>query len=102
MTSTDLVDVFRSTKDVLGDAGVDDDFFIDLLASRLLIERVGESSNQGWWDSRVLSETGRARLDEVTPKTRLKSRINLASKVGRKAESDRLPTDSLSLFSFGP
>lgn len=102
MTSTDLVDAFVSTKDALSNSGIDDEFFLDLIASRLLIERVGESNNQGWWDSRVLSETGRARLEEVTPKTQLQSRITLASKVGRKAESDHLPADSISLFSFGP
>ncbi|MFD1647980.1 BrxE family protein [Haloarchaeobius litoreus] len=102
MTSTDLVNTFVSTKEALNEAGVDDEFFLDLVASRLLIERVGESNNLGWWDSRVLSETGRARLEEVTPKTQLQSRITLASKVGRKAESDRLPADTISLFSFGP
>ncbi len=102
MTSTDLVDAFVSTKDTLSNAGIDNEFFLDLIAARLLIERVGESNNQGWWDSRVLSETGRARLEEVTPKTQLQSRITLASKVGRKAESDHLPADSISLFSFGP
>jgi hypothetical protein len=102
MTSTDLVDAFVSTKDTLSNSGIDDEFFLDLIAARLLIERVGESNNQGWWDSRVLSETGRARLEEVTPKTQLQSRITLASKVGRKAESDHLPADSISLFSFGP
>ena len=102
MTSTDLVDAFVSTKETLSDAGIEDEFFLDLIAARLLIERVGESNNQGWWDSRVLSETGRARLEEVTPKTQLQSRITLASKVGRKAESDRLPADTISLFSFGP
>jgi len=102
MTSTDLVDGFVSTKEALSDAGIDDEFFLDLIAARLLIERVGESNNQGWWDSRVLSETGRARLEEVTPKTQLQSRITLASKVGRKAEADRLPADSICLFSFGP
>lgn len=102
MNSTDLADVFVSTKDTLSNAGIDDEFFLDLIAARLLVERVGESNNQDWWNSRVLSETGRARLEEVTPKTQLQSRITLASKVGRKAEADRLPADSISLFSFGP
>jgi hypothetical protein len=102
MASTDLVDTFTSTKRTLGEAGIEDEFFLDLIAARLLVERVGESNNKAWWDSRVLSETGRARLSEVTPKTRLKSRINLSMKVGRKAESDQLPDDSISLFSFGP
>lgn len=102
MASHDLVEVFTSTRQNLRETGLENDFFLDLIASRLLIERVGESNNQGWWDSRVLSETGRARLEEVTPKTRLQSQVNLAMKVGRKAESDVIPADSISLFSFGP
>lgn len=102
MSSTNIADAYISTKEVLYDAGIDEEFFLDLVASRLLIERVGETDSLDWWDSRVLSETGRARLSEVTPKTQLKSRIDLAVKVGRKAESDRLPDDSISLFSFGP
>ena len=102
MTSPNIVDTYISTKDTLDNSAIEDDFFQDLVASRLLVERVGETNNLDWWDSRVLSETGRARLSEVTPKTQLKSRIDLAMKVGRKAESDRLPDDSISLFSFGP
>lgn len=102
MASSDIVDAYISTKQALYDGGIRDDFVQNLIASRLLIERVGESDNQDWWDSRVLSETGRARLSEVTPNTRLKSRIDLSMKIGRKAESDRLPGDSVSLFSFGP
>lgn len=102
MASADIVDAYVSTKETLDNAGIESDFFRDLVASRLLVERVGGTNNQGWWESRVLSETGRARLSEVTPKTRLKSRIDLAIKVGRKAESDRLPDDSISLFFFGP
>ena len=102
MNSTELADVFSSTKETLQSAGIEDEFFIDLIASRLLVERIGETKNQDWWESRILSETGRTRLDEVTPKTRLQSRVNLATKVGKKAESDRLPDDAISLFSFGP
>lgn len=102
MTSAEFADVFASTRETLENAGMFDDFFLDLVASRLVVERVGESSNQDWWESRVLSETGRTRLSEVTSKTRLNSRITLALKVGRKAESDRVANDSISLFSFGP
>ena len=102
MASTDIADAFTATKETLEQAGIEDDFFLDLVASRLLVERIGESKNLNWWESRVLSETGRTRLSEVTPKTQLQSRINLALKVGRKAESDRLPDDSITLFSLGP
>jgi hypothetical protein len=102
MTSADVANAFTSTRETLEKTGMADDFFLDLVASRLVVERVGESNNQNWWDSRVLSETGRTRLSEVTPKTQLKSRVTLAMKVGRKAESDRVADDSISLFSFGP
>jgi hypothetical protein len=102
MTSSDVVGAFISTKKILREAGIEDEFFQDLVASRLLVARIGETNNQNWCDSRVLSETGRARLSEVTPKTQLKSQIDLALKVGYKVESDRLPDDSISLFTFGP
>ena len=102
MNLTEISDAFLSTRETLQGAGIEDEFFIDLIASRLLVERIGETKNQDWWESRILSETGRTRLDEVTPKTRLQSRVNLATKVGKKAESDRLPDDAISLFSFGP
>jgi len=102
MTSADIVGAFTSTRETLEKAGIEDDYFLDLIASRLVIERIGESGNNEWWESRVLSETGRARLSEVTPKTGLKSQISLSIKVGRKAERDRVPDDSVSLFSFGP
>lgn len=102
MSTSDILDAFTSTKHAIEDAGVQDNFFLNLITSRLLVERIGESDNQGWWDSLVLSETGRQRLSEVTPKTRLKSQMNLALKVGQKAESEETPTDSITLFSFGP
>lgn len=102
MASDDILDTFTSTSETLEDVGVEDDFFRELVASRLTVERVGESNNLDWWESRVLSETGRARLSEVTPKTQLKSRINLAMRVGRKAESDRVPENTASLFYLGP
>jgi hypothetical protein len=102
MTSTGLTETFSSTKQTLHEAGIDDDFFLDLVATRLLVERVGESKNLDWWDSLVLSKTGKIRLSEMTPKTSVKARINLALKIGRKAESDRIPEDTISLYSLGP
>lgn len=102
MSSSDLGAAYRATRDDLREIGIDDSFFLDLLAARLVVERVGETDNLEWWESRVLSETGRDRLTEVTPKTHVKARISLAQKVGRKAERDQLPADAVSLFSFGP
>jgi hypothetical protein len=102
MSLPGLDERFGSVRDDLRELGVEDGFFLDLVAARLLLERVGESDNMAWWDSLVLSETGRVRLEEVTPKTQTKARLTLAQKVGRRAESNRLPDDAISLFSFGP
>jgi hypothetical protein len=83
-------------------AGLTEPLFLDLISARLVIERIGETDNLAWWESRVLSQTGKARIDEITPKTHFEAQIRLASKVGRKAESDRMPRDTISLFDFGP
>lgn len=105
MSMSSLQSVFSTTRDQLGELGIEDRFLRDLIASRLTIERVGEVAETGgldWWDSRVLTSTGRDRLSEVTPRTWVQARIDLAMEVGREAEGDRLPTDSVSLFSMTP
>lgn len=102
MTADELSEEYSATRAVLRNIGLGDEFFRSLVAARLLVERVGETTNLGWWDSRVLSETGRTRLEEITPKTLLRAQIDLASKVGEKAEADRLQEDAISLFDFGP
>jgi hypothetical protein len=70
----------------------------DIIAYRLIIARLGESDNNGWWDSRVLSEFGEASLDEVVPKTVGKRRVELAQRVGKKVESEKVPDGTVSLF----
>ena len=50
----------------------------------------------------MLTETGRDRLKEVTPKTYMKARIELAQRIGRKAERNRLQGDAVSLYYLGP
>lgn len=102
MSVSSLGSVFESTCEDLRNAGLHSDEFGTLVAARLVIERVGDSENLGWWDSLVLGRTGRNRLNEVAEKTHLRARLDLAQKVGRKVESDRLPDDAVSLFSFGP
>lgn len=102
MTDTSLESVFESTCADLRTAGLESTHITNLVAARLVIERVGDSENLGWWDSLVLGPTGRDRLEEVAEKTHVRARIDLAQKVGRKVESDRLPDDTVSLFSFGP
>lgn len=102
MSIENVAQVHVSTKEKLRQLGVEDEFELDLLSSRLIVERIGEAENMAWWRSHVLSETGRLRLGEVAPQTQTKTQVNLAQKVGRKVESSLIPTDSLSLFSFGP
>jgi hypothetical protein len=102
MADSSLGDALAATREALQTLGIEDDLFRDVLAVRLLIERVGETDNNGWWESRVLAELGRDSLAEVTPKTRTKARIDLAQQVGRKVEREATPADALSLFYLGP
>ena len=102
MTNESLEDSLLAVQDDLRSLGVNDALAREVLSYRLLVERMGEEGNNEWWDSIVLTETGRDRLNEVTPKTAIKSRIELAQRVGRKAERDRLPDDTLSLYNLGP
>lgn len=100
--STDLDTVLSSTQQSLESIGVEDALVREILSYRLLIERLGETDNNGWWESIVLTDTGRDRLGEVTPKTELKARIDLAMRVGKKAEQNRLGKNTISLFYLGP
>lgn len=83
---TDLEKALSSTQERLEKAGVSDALAHEVLSYRLLIERLGETDNNSWWDSIVLTDTGRDRLGEVIPQTAVKSMIDLAQRIGRKAE----------------
>lgn len=74
----------------------------EIISYRLIIERLGEKDNNYWWDSQVLSEFGGQSVSEVTPKTAPKRRVEMAQKVGRKVENERLPNNSISLFKLFP
>lgn len=100
--NTDLDTVLSSTQDSLEMIGVDDALVREILSYRLLVERLGETDNNSWWESIILTDTGRARLDEVTPKTAVKARMDIAMRVGKKAEQDRLGKNTISLFYLGP
>jgi hypothetical protein len=99
---TDLEKALSSTQERLEKAGVSDALVREVLSYRLLIERLGETDNNSWWDSIILTDTGRDRLGEVIPQTAVKSTIDLAQRIGRKAEQDRLDSNSISLFYLGP
>ncbi|WP_254547344.1 BrxE family protein [Halomarina pelagica] len=100
--TTDLKNALTATQENLGEIGVEDALVREVLSYRLLIERLGESDNNDWWESMILTELGRDRLDEVTPKTAAKARIDLAQRVGRKVEQDRTEKNTISLFYLGP
>lgn len=102
MSSDEISNAFTATKSDLSSLGVDDAAAREILASRLLVERLGETGNNNWWESKALTPTGRERLVEVLPKTSTKARLDLAQEVGQKAEQDRLTKNSISLFYLGP
>jgi len=102
MSEFALEEALETTREELQALGVEEDLFRDVLAVRLLVERLGESENNSWWDSRVFTSLGRDSLAEVTPKTRVKARFDLAMQVGQKVEREATPDDTLSLFYLGP
>jgi hypothetical protein len=80
----------------------DEPVLAEIVSYRLIIERLGEKDNNYWWDSQVLSEFGGESVSEITPKTTPKRRVELAQKVGKKVEKERLPDGSVSLFDITP
>lgn len=101
----DVNDLDRALKQIreenLSTLGITDGFFQEILAYRLLIERLGEEDNNHWWESLALTRFGRDSLEEVAPRTAVKARLDLTQRVGRKAERERLPENTISLFYLG-
>lgn len=98
----DLDRALQQTRDdYLPAVGVPDSLFREVVSHRLLIERLGEAENNYWWDSLVMSEFGRDSLEEVAPRTTVKARLDLAQRIGRKTERERLSEDTVSLFHLG-
>ena len=88
--------------ETLPSLGVDDSTSAQIIAGRLIIERVGERDVNYWWDSQVLSNFGRDTLEETTPRTATRARIDLAMQVGRKVENDAIEGEAVLLFDLGP
>ena len=88
--------------EILSTLGVDDPIISRIIAARLVVERLGERDVNYWWDSQVLRSFGRDTLEETTPRTATRARIDLAMQVGRKVENDAIEGEAVTLFDLGP
>ena len=101
--SRDISTVFRTLQDdTLPSLGINDSLYKRTIASRLLIERLGEKDANYWWDSQILGEFGHDALAEAVPRTTTRAQIELATKTGRKVEQEKIEDRSVSLFDLGP
>ena len=99
----DLSTIFKTLQeDTLPSLGVNDPLYSRIIASRLLMERLGETDANYWWDSQILGEFGHDALAEAVPRTTTRAQIELATKTGRKVEQERIEDRSVSLFDLGP
>lgn len=74
----------------------------ELLFYRLAISRLGEEDNNAWWESSILSETGRRNLNRFLPNTFEKQRYEIARKVVYNKETRYIDTRKfISLYNFG-
>ena len=88
--------------DTLPSLGIEDSLKSRIIASRLLVERLGEKDTNYWWNSQILGKFGHDALAEAVPRTTTKAQIELATKTGRKVEQERIDDQSVSLFDLGP
>ena len=88
--------------DTLPSLGIEDSLNSRIIASRLLVERLGERDANYWWDSQILGEFGHDALAEAVPRTTTRAQIELSTKTVRKVEQERIPDQSVSLFDLGP
>ena len=101
--SGDLSTIFTTLQeDTLPSLGINDPLYSRIIASRLLMERLGETDANYWWDSQILGEFGHDALAEAVPRTTTRAQIELATKTGRKVEQERIEDRSVSLFDLGP
>jgi len=100
---SDLSTIFKTLQEeTLFSLGVNDPLYSRIIASRLLIERLGETDANYWWDSQILGDFGHDALAEAVPRTTTRAQIELATKTGQKVEQERIEDRSVSLFDLGP
>ena len=74
----------------------------ELLFYRLVIVRLGEEDNNAWWESSILSETGRRNLNRFLPNTFEKLRYEIARNVVYNKETRLIDNRKfISLYNFG-
>lgn len=95
--------IFKTLQDdTVPSLGINDRLYGRIIASRLLIERLGEKDANYWWDSQILGGFGHDALAEAVPRTTTRVQIELATKTGRKVEQEKIEDRSISLFNLGP
>ena len=104
MADTAILSQYFETiqNETLRGLGISDPLASRIIAARLVIERLGERDVNYWWDSQVLNSFGRGTLEEITPRTATRSRIELAMQVGQKVENEAIEGDAVSLYDLGP
>lgn len=99
----ELSDCFDTLRDDrLRELGIENENWRQIIAARLIIERIGERDANYWWDSQVLSSFGGDALGEVVPQTSARAQISLATKIGNTVETEIIESDdTISLFNLG-
>lgn len=75
----------------------------NLIAMRILVARLGDSENNSWWDTSLLSSFARAHLTEFLPRVLGSKRLIYAFATCAKAERTLIPDKNIvSLFNLTP
>lgn len=73
----------------------------DLLRLRLVVARVGEADNAGWWATEgVLGPEGRFVYERLAPRTAPFAQARVAFAAARARCADRVPTGAVTLWSL--
>ncbi len=83
-------------------SNMDTEILADILFYRLTIIRLGEEDNNAWWESGILSETGRRNLEKFFLNTFYKQRYDIARKIIIEKENREITEKRFTtLFNFG-
>lgn len=97
---SNIIDLAKRTN--ANKSKVQTEVFAELLFYRMAIARLGEEDNNTWWESSILSETGRRNLNRFLPNTFEKQRYEIARKVIYNKETRFIESRKfISLYNFG-